>query len=66
MEGIDIEGRGKEEEGAGRDIHRMMEWIMEGIDIERRGKEEEGTGRERRGEEEIYIEWWSESRKGLI
>ena len=25
MEGIDIEGRGKEEEGAGRDIHRMME-----------------------------------------
>ena len=36
MEGIDIEGRGKEE------IHRMMEWIMEGIDIEGRGKEEEG------------------------
>ena len=66
MEGIDIEGRGKEEEGAGSDIHRMMEWITEGIDIERRGKEEEGTGRERRGEEEIYIEWWSESWKGLI
>ena len=55
MEEIDIEGTGKEEEGAGSDIHRLMEWITEGIDIERRGKEEEGTGRERRGEEEIYI-----------
>ena len=59
MEGIDIEGSGKEEEGAGSDIHRMMEWIMEGIDIEGRGKEEEGQG-------VIYIEWWSESWKGLI
>ena len=46
MDGIDIERRGKEEEGAGSDIHRMMEWIVEGIDIERRGEEEEG-GRER-------------------
>ena len=40
MERIDIEGRGKEEEGAGSDIHRMMECISVGIDIERRGKEE--------------------------
>ncbi len=54
-EGIDIERIGKEEEGAGRDINRMMEWIVEEIDLEGRGKEEEGTGRERRGEEDIYI-----------
>ena len=37
----------------------MKEWIMEGIDIEGSGKEEEGQG-------VIYIEWWNESRKGLI
>ena len=36
MEGIDIEGSGKEDEEAGSDINRMMEWIMEGIGIEER------------------------------
>ena len=75
MEGIDIEGRGKEEEGAGSDIHRMMEWIVEGIDIEGRGKEEihrmmewimEGIDIEGREGRKRYIEWWSESWKGLI
>ncbi len=40
MEVVDVERRGKEEEGAGRDIHKMMKWIVEGIDIEGRGKEE--------------------------
>ncbi len=61
MKGIYIEGRGKEEEGAGSDIHRMMEWISVGIDIEGRGKEEihrmmkwimEGIDIEGRGKEE--------------